>query len=60
MSQRTTDVALTLPEIDHLWELLAANEQEGGYYGNKRQYHARHDRIMSKLYAAEQELEERP
>ena len=49
---RVEHVALTLPELNHLFHLLCDNERTGEYYGTKRQYRQRHKRIVKKLEAA--------
>ena len=48
MKQRI--VILTQPEIDHTYNLMHINYQDGEpYYGNAAQYWARHHRVMAKL-----------
>ncbi len=47
---------LTMPELCHLFNLVAANEEEGSYSGNKAQYWARHKRVKTWLEAYAQQI----
>ena len=42
-------VKLTTSEIDHIFNLIKNNEEEGCYYGNREQYWNRSQRIKEKL-----------
>ena len=46
-------ITLTVAEFRHLCGLLYGNEQDGTYSGNRKQYWARHERIVKKFQAAE-------
>lgn len=37
---------LTVPELNHLVELLESRKEEGSYFGPHEQYHARTDRLL--------------
>ena len=43
---------LTGPELGHIFDLLNMNSQDGIYFGNVKQYWARHDRIVEKINQA--------
>lgn len=45
----TRTIKLTIPEIDHIFNLIKDNEEEGCYYGNREQYWNRSSRIKEKL-----------
>jgi len=47
MKEKT--IKLTIPEIDHIFNLIKGNEEEGCYYGNRNQYWDRSKRIKQKL-----------
>lgn len=51
MSQRRYGIWLTMPEIDHIYNLLIHNggQIDGHYYGNRKQYEDRAQRILKKL-----------
>lgn len=49
---RVEAVVLTMPELNHLADLLFENERTGEHTGNKSLYWKRHKRIMEKLEAA--------
>ena len=42
-------IGLTIPEANHLLELLVRNEEDGTYSGPKGQYWTRARRILKKL-----------
>lgn len=37
---------LTIPEINHILELLESRKQEGSYFGPRDQYYARTERLI--------------
>lgn len=49
---RLDNVTLTLPELNHLADLLLDNERNGEYTGSERAYWKRHKQIVEKLEAA--------
>jgi len=49
MSSKKYEVKLTIPEINHVLELLSQNEYEEFYFGPYGQYWNRHNRIKEKM-----------
>lgn len=41
------DLQLNGVEIDHILELLKERKEEGSYYGQKKHYYGRTDRLIS-------------
>ncbi len=37
---------LTIPELNHLLELLESRREEGSYFGPREQYYARTERLI--------------
>lgn len=47
MARKSEDVRkLTLPELNHLQELLESRQEEGSYFGPREQYYARTARLI--------------
>ena len=49
MSAKQYTIKFTEAEIDHLRTLLQNNRREGSYYGDRKQYYDRTERIDRKL-----------
>jgi len=49
---REIKINLTMPEWNHLWNLLVRNAEDGIYSGIREQYWNRHRRLVNKLDAA--------